>query len=194
VLAQFAALKECSGYSARRGNSHDVQQTLIIEEKVQTFWEEQDSQCPQSRVHKGTRTEKDNSGIFQWLSMRRMHQQMFMIKQCEVRRLCPRWRRRTRPGVFHRWASQGFQCSRGSSRRGRPGLPSLETRTLGRALPRAVAGVGLGSRVGEYLHSSLCLTGCMFIHLNGTDSDTFLLKTNIPFYVCTTTLSFFMHL
>ena len=64
MLAQFAALKECSGYSARRGNSHDVQQTLIIEEKVQTFWEEQDSQCPQSRVHKGTRTEKDNSGIF----------------------------------------------------------------------------------------------------------------------------------
>ena len=60
--------------------------------------------------------------------------------------------------------------------------------------PSGSGWVGLGSRVGEYLPSFLCLTGCMFIHLNGTDSDTFLFKTNIPFYVCTTTLSFFMHL
>ena len=149
MLAQFAALKEFSGYSARRGDSHDVQQTHL-KRKCKHSGKNKTANVLRAEYTKGTRTEKDNSGIFQWLSMWRMHQQMFMMEQCEVRRLCPRWRRRTWPGVFHRWASQGFQCSRGSSRRGRPGLPSLETRTLGGALPRAVAGVGLGSRVGEY--------------------------------------------
>lgn len=130
---------------------------------------------------KGTRTEKDSSGIFQWLPMWWMHQQMFLIKLCEVRRLCPHRRRRTWPGVFHRWASQGFQCSGMSSRRGRPGPLSLETRTLGRALLWAVAGMGIGAVSGITLHSSLCLIGCMFIHLNGTDSGTFLFKNNVPF-------------
>jgi len=50
VLAQFAALKECSGYSARRGNSHDVQQTLIIEEKVQTCWENWTAMCKRVKL------------------------------------------------------------------------------------------------------------------------------------------------
>lgn len=181
MLAQFAALKEFSGYSARRGDLYAFSRLLYLRRKRQHSGKNETAKVLRAESAKGTRTEEDSSGIFQWLHMWWMHQQMFMIKLCEVRRLCPRRRRRTLPGVFHRWASQGFQCSGRSSRSGRPGPPSLETRTLGRALLRAVAGMGIGAGWGNTLHASLCLIGCMFIHLNGTDSGTSLFKTNIPF-------------
>ena len=153
---------------------------LCLRRKHQHSGKNETAKVLRAESAKGTRTEEDSSGIFQWLRMWWMHQQMFMIKPCEVRSFAHIG------GGGHGQAFSIAGPLRGSSAPagppgGGPGPPSLETRTLGRALLWAVAGMGIGAGWGSTLHASLCLIGCMFTHLNGTDSDTFLFKTNIPF-------------